>query len=308
MEIIDTLTGAFTLAFVLTSMFGLGLGLTVRELVQPLTDVRLTARALAATFVVVPALAWLATRLLPIGTDLDIGLVLMAVVAGAPFVLKATQVARGDVPFAVGLVALQVVVTVLYLPLALPLLIPGIQVDTMALALPLALQVLLPLAVGIFMNHRYEEEAEMAQPIMSEIASLSLAALLITNLANVGRVLSLVGTGAFGAIVGVILLALIAGYLLGGPERKTRRTLSLGTGQRNYAAAFVIAKGSFAGRPTVMLMLLAASLISLAIILIVAGEMGRRAKARGEARIVRDRRPDRDSGSRMPGPTPGTQG
>ncbi|MGN6722896.1 MAG: hypothetical protein ACTHJM_09805, partial [Marmoricola sp.] len=48
----------------------------------------------------------------------------------------------------------------------------------------------------------------------------------------------------------------------------------------NYAASFVIAAGNFGDRPAVMLMLLAASLISLVVILVTAGEFGRRARAR----------------------------
>jgi predicted Na+-dependent transporter len=73
---------------------------------------------------------------------------------------------------------------------------------------------------------------------------------------------------------------LVAGYLLGGPEAKTRRALAIGTGQRNFAAAFVIGVGNFADRPTVIVMLLAASLISIVIVMLVAGELGRRSKAR----------------------------
>jgi BASS family bile acid:Na+ symporter len=210
---------------------------------------------------------------------------LMSTVAGAPLALKATQIARGDVRFAVGLVTLQVVASVIYLPLVLPRLIPGIAVNAVALAIPLVLQLLLPLGLGLIMNIRYDEEAEMARPIMTDITNLSLAALLAINLANVGQVLGLVGSGAFAAALGVIVLGLIVGYLLGGPGLARRRALSLCTGQRNYAATFVIAEGSFGDRPAVILMLLAASLISLVVILIAAGELGRRARSRGEVAV-----------------------
>jgi BASS family bile acid:Na+ symporter len=292
--VVNSLTNAFTLAFVLTSMFGLGLGLTMREIVQPLADLGLAARALLANFVVVPGIAWALTRLLPLDQDLRIGLLLMSAVAGAPLALKATQIARGDVRFAVALVALQVVASVIYLPLVLPWLIPGIAVNAVALAIPLVLQILLPLGLGLVVNIRYEEEAEMARPIMSEIANLSLAALLLVNLANVGQVLGLLGTGAFAAALGVIVLALVVGYQLGGPTRARRRALALGTGQRNYAAAFVIAEGSFGDRPTVMLMLLAASLVSIVILMLAAGELGRRAKARGEVAVEHQNREERE--------------
>jgi BASS family bile acid:Na+ symporter len=236
--------------------------------------------------VIVPAVAFALTRILPLEQDLQIGIVLMSTVAGAPLTIKAAQIARANVIFAVSLVALQVVVTVIYLPLVLPMLIPGIAVDAVAIAMPLIVQIVLPLAFGLLMNVRYDEEAEMARPIMSEIANLSLAIMLVLNLANIGKVFGLIGSGAFLASLLLIVIGLVVGYLLGGPERKTRRTLAIGTAQRNYAAAFTLATGNFAERPTVLLLLLAASLISMIIILPVAGEFGKRAKAAGEAALA----------------------
>jgi BASS family bile acid:Na+ symporter len=309
-EIVSSLTSAFTLAFVVTSMFGLGLGLTIRDIVEPLRNVRLAAMAPLANFVVVPAVAYALTRILPLflsfEQDLQIGLLLVGAVAGAPLAIKAAQVAGGDMRFAGSLIALQVVVTVVYLPLVLPLLIPGIQVDTVAVALPLILQILVPLGFGLLMNARYDEEADMTRPIMTEIANISLALMLVLNLANVGQVFGLLGTGTLTAVVLVIATGFAAGYLLGGPAASTRRVLGLATGHRNYAAALVIAGGSFAARPTVILMVLAASLINMGFTMLVAGELRRRAKARGEA--APDAAPDAapvDGAGATPEPAPG---
>jgi len=280
-DVVASLTSAFTLAFVISSMFGLGLALTLRDIVVPLKDLRFLLGSLAANFLILPAAAWALTRLLRLEPDLQVGIIILSAVAGAPLVLKLSQLARGNMHKAVSLVTLQVVATVICLPFFLPLLIPGITVDAVALAMPLLLQVLLPLGLGLLMNARYDEEAEMARPIMSEIANLSLAIMLILNLGNVGQVFSLLGSGAIATTILVLLLAFVAGWLLGGPEPATRRTLALGTAQRNYAAAFVVAGGSFGDRPTVMIMLLAAALISMALLLPAAGELGKRAKAAG---------------------------
>jgi bile acid:Na+ symporter, BASS family len=282
-EVVSSLTNAFTLGFVVTSMFGLGLGLTVGQIVEPLKQVRLVLLALLANFVIVPAVAYALTRILPLEQDLQIGLILFSAVAGAPLSIKATQSGNGDMRFAVGLIALQVIATVAYLPLVLPLLIPGVRVDTIAIAMPLILQILLPLGLGLLMNARYDEEAEMTRPLMRDISNICLALMLILNLSNVGSVLGLIGTGAILAVLLVIAVGLLAGYLLGGPEARTRRALAIGTGQRNFAAAFVIGGGNFADRPTVIVMLLAASLISIVIVMLVAGELGRRSKAAAAA-------------------------
>ena len=279
-EIVSSFNSAFTLAFVVTSMFGLGLGLTVRDLLAPLGNVRLVLAALLVNFVLLPGAAWLLTQVLPLQHDLEVGLILMSTVAGAPLTIRAAQLARGNAAFAGSLVTLQVIVTVIYLPIVLPLLISNATVDAVGVAMPLVLQVLMPLGAGLLMNVRYDEEAEMTRPIMTEISNISLAAMLALNLGNVPQVLGLVGTGALASALGLILFGLASGYLLGGPDRKIRKTLALGSAQRNYAAAFVIAQGSFATQPDVFLMLLTASLISMMVVLIAAGEFARRDRAR----------------------------
>jgi BASS family bile acid:Na+ symporter len=115
--------------------------------------------------------------------------------------------------------------------------------------------------------------------VMSTVSNISLAALLALNLSNVGQVLGLLGTGAIFATILLIIVGFGAGWVLGGPDVRTRRTLSLGTAQRNFAAAFVIGGGNFADQPRVMIMLLAAALISMVMILPAAGEIGKRARA-----------------------------
>lgn len=277
-EVVSSLTSAFTLAFVITSMFALGLGSTVRGIIQPLTNLRLLLMSLVANFVIVPIVALLFSRLLSLDQDLAIGILIMGSVAGAPLTIKAAQIAKGDMPFAGALVVLQVVATVIYLPLVLPLLIPGIEVDTVAIALPLVIEILLPLAAGLLMNYRYDEEAEMTRTVMGDIANLSLALMLALNLANIGQVLSLLGTGAILAILLVVATGLVAGYILGGPAGATRRTLSVGTAQRNFAAALTLAIGNFADRPSVLLLLLTASLINIIFVMLAAGEFGRRSR------------------------------
>jgi BASS family bile acid:Na+ symporter len=136
---------------------------------------------------------------------------------------------------------------------------------------------------------------------MRDISNICLALMLVLNLSNVGSVLGLIGTGAILAVLLLIAIGLAAGYLLGGPEPKTRRALAIGTGQRNFAAAFVLGGANFADRPTVIVMLLAASLISIVVIMLVAGELGKRAKARGEA--APDAAPGDGSGA-APEPVP----
>lgn len=275
-EIVTTLTNTFTLAFVVTSMFSLGLAMTVKDIFEPLRNPRLIIMMVVANFVIMPLGGVLISRILSLEADLQIAVLLMSCVAGAPLTIKASQIARGNMKFAGALVILQVVITVISLPFILPLLILGIQVDVVAIALPLIVEILLPLAAGILMNYRYDEEAEMTRPIMAEISNISLGLMLVLNLGNIGNVLGLLGTGSILAVIFVIVLGFGSGYFLGGPDPATRKVLSIGTGQRNYAAAFVLAGGNFAEQPNVFLLLLSASLISMILVMLLAGEFRKR--------------------------------
>ena len=59
------------------------------------------------------------------------------------------------------MVALQVV-TVIYMPIVLPLLLPGVKVEPLAIAKPLIVLMLIPLAIGFFIRARYERNRPRA--------------------------------------------------------------------------------------------------------------------------------------------------
>jgi len=96
---------------------------------------------------------------------------------------------------------------------------------------------------------------------------------------NISNVLGLLGSGAIIGMVILLAVALGSGFLLGGPGGDTRQVLALGTGQRNMAAAFVIATGNFADRPNVLVFLAAAGLVGMIIVMPLAAELGRHSAA-----------------------------
>ncbi|RPI95252.1 MAG: hypothetical protein EHM39_11860, partial [Chloroflexi bacterium] len=92
--------------FVVTSMLSMGLSLTISQILAPLHSGRLVVMALLANFVVVPAAAYLISRVIPLSDPLQIGLLIVGAAAGAPFLPKLAQVAKANVAFAVGLMTL----------------------------------------------------------------------------------------------------------------------------------------------------------------------------------------------------------
>jgi bile acid:Na+ symporter, BASS family len=103
MELLQKASSVAMLAFVLSSMLAMGLSLTVGQIITPLRNGRHVTLALLANFVLMPLAAVGLARLLRLDEPLGVGLLLLGSAAGAPFLPKLAQLAKGNLAFAVGL-------------------------------------------------------------------------------------------------------------------------------------------------------------------------------------------------------------
>lgn len=94
-EVFGRLAQLFTLAFAVTTMFSLGLGLTIDEILLPLRNWRFVAGAVVVSFVVVPTAAVLLAEVFGLEDDLRIGLVLIGSAAGAPMIPGSSRSRKG---------------------------------------------------------------------------------------------------------------------------------------------------------------------------------------------------------------------
>jgi BASS family bile acid:Na+ symporter len=258
------------LAFVVASMLSAGLSLSTRDILAPLRRVRLILLALLANFVIAPLLAYMLAGLIGLTPAHAAGLLLLGGAAGAPFLPKLAELARGDLAFSVALMFLLTAGTVFFMPLVLPLLIPGLEASPWGIVRPILLQMALPLGIGLLIHSRSERVADRLKPTLARVTTLSLILLTVLLLAlNAKALVGTVGSGASAASALFVSLCLAAGYLLGGPDRGARSVLALGTAQRNIAAALVTATNSCTD-PDVVVMLLVATLVGLIVIVLAA--------------------------------------
>ena len=259
MELLSKAATVAMLSFVVSSMLAMGAGLTVSQISEPLGNVRLVVLALLANFVVMPLGALALAKALSLDEPFGIGLLLLGCAAGAPFLPKLAELAKGNLAFAVGAMVLLMVVTVAYLPTVLPLLLPGITVHPWNIARSLLLLMLLPLVIGLVLKARYGDLAERVKPVLDWISNISLILLIaLITAANIDKVLQVFGTR--GILAGLLFIALGVGtgWLLGGPNADTKRVMALGTGQRNIAAALVVASQSFSDAKVVVMVIVVA--------------------------------------------------
>ena len=268
--LMDLLSKAATVAmlsFVVSSMLAMGTGLTVAQIIEPLRNARLLVLALLANFVLMPLGAFALAKVLWLDEPFGIGLLLLGCAAGAPFLPKLAELAKGNLAFAVGVMVLLMVVTVGYLPIVLPLLLAGVTIDPWKIARSLVLLMLLPLAAGLALKAYCEDMAVRAMPVLDWISNVSLILLvLFISAANIDKVLDVFGTR--GILAGLLFIALgfAIGWVLGGPGNDTRRVLALGTAQRNIAAALVVGSQSFSD-PKVVVMVIVVAIVGLIILM-----------------------------------------
>jgi BASS family bile acid:Na+ symporter len=278
----ETLAGLSLLVFVIGSMASMGLSLKMNQIIAPLKNVKLVVLALVVNFILVPILAYLITLALPLDESLRIGLILLSTAAGAPFLPKLAEVAKGNIAFSVGLMVLLMIVTIIYLPIVLPLLLGGVEVSPWDIAKSLIVMMLIPLAVGLFINTRYEEAAANMQPTFGQASNMAILVLTVLGLVlNFKDMIALVGSWGILAGVIFIIVSVVIGYFLGGSDSGIKSVMGLGAGQRNISAALVVAGQNFGMDVITYLMVI--SVVGLVILLPLAGELGKRAKATEEA-------------------------
>jgi len=281
-EILNVIVKLSALVFVVASMLAMGLSLTIPQIIKPLKDIKLLVLALLANFIIFPAVAYAIVRIMPnitsFSEDNGIAFIVLAVAAGAPFLPKLAQMAKGNMAYSVGLMTLLMVVSIFFVPIALPLLLPGVEVSPWDIAKGLIVTMLIPLAIGLFIKARYAETAQGLQPTFAQASNTALLLMMGVMLAmNIKTILSIVGTGVILAGIVFYVLAVGIGHVMAfGASRDIKSVMALGTGQRNLSAAFVVAVSNFAHKPDVIITLIVLVLVDLFLLLPLAGEIGKR--------------------------------
>jgi BASS family bile acid:Na+ symporter len=138
----------------------------------------------------------------------------------------------------------------------------------------------LPLVAGLVLDSVRPNLAARLRPVAVKTSSVALVVLIASTLVlNGPRFQHLLGTGAIAAAVLLTAGAFAAGYLLSGPGFDRRTVMGLGAGQRNVAAALVVASQDF-DDPNTLVMVVLCLVIELMILFPIAWMLRRRAPTR----------------------------
>jgi predicted Na+-dependent transporter len=273
----EILLSVFALVFVVGTMLAMGFKLTPSKITIALKNWRLDILILVANFVIVPAIVISLTYVIQLPEDIRLGITILAFASGAPFIPMIVQHAKGDIAMGVGVMTLLMVATIVVLPIMLPLAIPGVTVNAWDVARPLIFLMLTPLIIGLLIRIRYESFAEQAAKLLVPVNTLSIFLLLFLVFALYwSDIVSTFGTGAIGFSIIFAVIALVVGYLFGGHDANTKRVFGLSTANRNISAGILISGVNFIDRPLVAVTVMIVAIVSLVLLMIVAGEWGRK--------------------------------
>ena len=255
------------LVFVVSSMLAMGMSQRFASVIAPLRRPLPVVLALVVNFALSPLLALALTRIIPLQPAHAAGLLLLSAAAGAPFLPRLAEFCGGNLPYSLALMLLLMGGSTIFMPLALPLLVPEMDADPWAIARPLLLFMLIPLGIGFALVLAGASWMNRLLTFVRAVSNLSLVLLVVLFIGlNLKTLLGTFGSFAIATYTVYLLAIMTAAYLLGAADAPTRNVFALGAGCRNLAAALVIARAN-SDDPAVTVMLIVAFAVSLVVLL-----------------------------------------
>lgn len=256
------------------SMVTMGLGLVVAQIIEPFKNIKMVILALVANFLVVPLLVFGIVSLFPVSEGVRIGLILLALGGGAPFIPMIINKAKGRVAGAIGLMLLLLVVTIFIMPLVVPMIFSGTALSSLAIARSLILTMVVPLLIALAVRAWLPNVAARIRPfsqLVTNIAALILVVAAVylyteTIVSNL-KVLPVILLFFFGSMV--------IGYFTGGKDKQACVVLAVGTGLRNPPVAILVASDNFSSEPMAAMVPLLLAIVGLSILFPLAKRIGK---------------------------------
>ena len=246
------------LIMIISTMLGAGLQLDRAHLAKTLHQYGLLGRAFLANFVLVPLCAVLLVRLFHVNTDISIGIVLMAIAPGVPFLVNsAGRAGGGSLSFAITIAFLFAALSVITIPITIALVLPpaaAAHIPILRFLGTLVAFQLLPLVLGALITPRLPtptvDKVVRILHLAFLVAALILTVLIFPRL--VSSIATVYGFGHLLIIAAIGIFSIAVGWLFGGPDQQYRRTLSIATLMKNIGLCALIGTTSTFARTSVV--------------------------------------------------------
>lgn len=216
-DLFNALFNASLAVMILTLVAGLGISMTIRQLVEPLSRAGVLASTVIVNSVLAPLIAIGICDALPLTSQARTGIELATIAAAGPVGLKAAQLAkRADLAMGLSFLIVLQLINIIAAPLWAKQIISGATVDLWTIVKDLLLLVLLPLAIGLFLRARYPEHSDGWKEGLEKTSNIALVAAIVIGLAANWKVLvHSLGSWILVASAIIVLVFIAVGWLAG---------------------------------------------------------------------------------------------
>jgi len=242
--------------FVVLVMLSIGLRVSGGELLEVLRNRALFVRTLLANCVVIPALGFLLVNIFPLTPDASVGILLLAAIPGTPIALQFTRTAKTRLAFAAAMTFVLSLVSIAITPLAIevmPQMAQRSQRPILNLLASIALYIGLPLCAGLWLSRRVPKIAPKLVLPLEILATVVFVFLMWeTRLVRREAFNAIRGRGTILAMLLLLLLSMLIGWLIGGPDGESRRVMATSTSMRSVIVVLYVARYCFPGTDVYM--------------------------------------------------------
>lgn len=255
METLNEIVPLALYASLFLVVLGAGLDASVDDTVYVFRQPKLLLRTLVPITVVVPAFATLLAAVLSLKPTVEAAILLMAVSPLPPFLPGKGIKLGGRKPYVYGLLVAVSLLSIVIVPVSVEIIAAGrgvnVSISPDAVAGMVFKMALLPLAVGMVIRQFWPSRAKRAAPVAEKIGMIVLVISLVPLVADLWPAMAdLIGNGSIAAIVAVVVVGLVSGHMLGGPNPLDRATLAISSALRHPGIAMLIA-GANSAEPNV---------------------------------------------------------
>lgn len=251
--------------FVAVVMFSIGLRVSGGELLDIVRNRALFTRTLLVNCVVIPAIGFLLVLIFPLTPDARVGILLLAAIPGTPIALQFTRRAKTRLAFAAAMTFVLSLVSIAMTPLAIkvmPQTAQRNQQPMLLLVASIALYIALPLCAGLWASRHAPKIAPRLVLPLGILASVVFVFLMWeTRLVRREAFNAIRGGGTILAMLILLLLSMVIGWLIGGPDSESRRVLATSTGMRSVIVVLYVARYCFPGTDVYMVPIVYLSLM-----------------------------------------------
>lgn len=229
--------------FVFSSMLSIGTQISLDRLALVYKKKRLWVKLFIANFIIVPFIGISITKIFTLSPDISLAFIALAITPGGINAIQfGSKIPGGAIDAALMMLPLSIL-AILFSPLLLPYFVPvgiDLSISYGNLFLFFLLFLLAPLFIGILMHYYLSQLAKKIARIFAVLGTMAFITMIILTLGIRQLTLSSHTVDVIIIMLLFIVLTMLTGWLMGGPEKKDRQLFTIITSMRNVAICLAI--------------------------------------------------------------------